>query len=613
MQEQQRHQHGLQERTRSTPPTSSCYNRTAAVTPTLAGANETGATSLPRGDDEGLSIQQMFASRPRPKQKSRRSPEQQQPVLSTPPPVRIRMTSVDILCMRSMEVEWENGSGERQSWSSWSDWLSTCYETEKLLPCTVTDIRVRFNVRTPGGPVNVCKVDRSRQGKSGFWLRGRDGQALVEEFWFRESEATLQQPIDIVFELKGPLLHCYVCRAWNAAQYTLGTTELQPSCSHQKEPSSAGRIKASNARIGNGLARESWEFWDGNVALPESAIHPAVLQVADKVAPHSAGAGNPMEYYTCTTARLVAAAKELQDIRRSSLQVLRSLDQLQTNQWVAVNSTNTLSAGLGIAAAVSMFVAPPAGIALGIGSAAVGGAAATGDTIGDRVALGELRGQIMKETWNSLAVAELEREWLQACDAATEALRAARGKDSTQQLTEAGLLGASVVSGLAGAGMAAKIVVDALEASSSSGTAAVVGAARLAPVMARVFGVASAALSTGVAVHGWSTTRSFQATLRERAETVESAILLTQRWLAGIGELECSICLCCIEGSDSVVRCHTWHYIHARCYQQWVQECRSHQREAVCPLCTGKVSEELQPLQDFLTDDIRNNIRTTKA
>jgi len=210
-------------------------------------------------------------------------------------------------------------------------------------------------------------------------------------------------------------------------------------------------------------------------------------------------------------------------------------------------------------------------------------------------------------------VAELEREWLQACDAATEALRASAGKDSTLQLAEAGLLGASVVSGLAGAGMAAKVALDAVEASSSSGTAAVAGAARFAPVMARTFGVASAVLSTGIAVHGWSTTRSFQATLRERAETLESAILLTQRWLAGIGELECSICLCCIEGSDPVVRCHTWHYIHARCYQQWVHECRSHAREAVCPLCTGSVSEELQPLQEFLTDDIRNHLRKTEA
>mmetsp|Transcript_124086 Transcript_124086/g.247171 ORF Transcript_124086/g.247171 Transcript_124086/m.247171 type:complete len:411 (+) Transcript_124086:71-1303(+) len=410
------------------------------------------------------------------------------------------------------------------------------------------------------------------------------------------------------------MLHCYVSRACNVAQSTLTTMEVQPTCSHQNKSAMAARItEASDPRIGNGPLRGSWEFWDGNVPLPESAIHPEVLQVADKVAPHSAGAGNPLEYYTNTTMRLIAAAKELQDIRRSSLQLLHSLDKLQTNQWVAVNSTNTLSAGLGIASAVSMFVLPPAGIALGIGSAAVGGAAATGDTIGDRVALGELRGQIMRETWNSLAVAELEREWLQACDAATEAVRAAVGKDSNLPLTEAGLLGASVVSGLAGAGMAAKVAVDALEASSGSGTAAVAGAARLAPVMARVFGVASAVLSTGIAVHGWSTTRSFQATLRERAEAVESAILLTQRWLAGVGELECSICLCNIEGSESVVRCHTWHYIHARCHQQWVHECRSHQREAVCPLCTGRVSEEMQPLQDFLMDDIRNNLRKTEA
>ena len=190
MQEQQRHQHGLQDRTRSTPPIGSRNNQAAVLPPTFAGANESEATSLLRRDDEGCS--RIFVPRPRPKQKSQRS-AQRHPVLSTPPPVRIRMISSDVLCMRSMEVEWENGTGERQSWSSWADWLSTWHEAEKLLPCTVTDIRIRFNVRTPGGPINVCKVDRSRLGKSGFWLRGRNGQALVERS--EEHTSELQSPI----------------------------------------------------------------------------------------------------------------------------------------------------------------------------------------------------------------------------------------------------------------------------------------------------------------------------------------------------------------------------------------------------------------------------------
>ena len=67
------------------------------------------------------------------------------------------------------------------------------------------------------------------------------------------------------------------------------------------------------------------------------------------------------------------------------------MDQRFTTQWAAVNSTNTLSAGLAVAGAAALFVAPPVGIGLGIGSAVSGGAASAGDAAADSYLLAELR------------------------------------------------------------------------------------------------------------------------------------------------------------------------------------------------------------------------------
>jgi len=378
------------------------------------------------------------------------------------------------------------------------------------------------------------------------------------------------------------MLHCYVSRAWNAGH----------DCDAERSRGAARK-----------RPRAAWEWWQAPPERPLPTPHPKALEAADAAAAPSAGAGDPIRYYQCATHRLAAAAKELQDIRRASLALVRSLDQRQTAQWVAVNSTNTLSAGLSIASAVSMFLVPPVGIALGIGSAAVGGAATAGDAVADRLQLRELREQMSAEAWNTLAVAELEREWLQARDAASEALQAAEGGSLAKQLEEAGVVGAAV----------AKVVIDAVDGSSSGGSAAAAGLSQVAKAAPRVLGVASAVLSTGIAIHGWSTTKSFQVSVQEKAEALESALLHTQRWLSGVGELECGICLCPVGLGDAARRCGTWHYCHARCYRQWEETCRASGRTPVCPLCNGAMNPEERTLEGFLTEDIRSNLRESKA
>merc|ERR1719191_1458645 len=81
----------------------------------------------------------------------------------TLPPLRLRMVSSDILCPRSMEITWQDGSGAQQRWSSWNaDVENGWYEAEKLLPCGSRDVCVRFKVHGPGGPWDVCRVDRRR-------------------------------------------------------------------------------------------------------------------------------------------------------------------------------------------------------------------------------------------------------------------------------------------------------------------------------------------------------------------------------------------------------------------------------------------------------------------
>lgn len=128
---------------------------------------------------------------------------------------------------------------------------------------------------------------------------------------------------------------------------------------------------------------------------------------------------------------------------------------------------------------------------------------------------------------------------------------------------------------------------------------------KVAPMATKVFGVAGAVLSTGMAVHGWATTKSLQVFARRRLAEISSSTLDTQRWLAAMSQLECPICLGNIELSEEVTCCRdSWHYAHLHCIRQWAHECQSHGRDANCPLCCGALSSRDGVLEELIREDI---------
>merc|ERR1740129_1228825 len=173
-----------------------------------------------------------------------------------------------------------------------------------------------------------------------------------------------------MFELAGTVGGTHICRAWNAGR--------------------------------DGPA-EPWEFWEDEDTRPCKEL-PAALKAADEAAAPCSPSENLAN--DCETAyrRYAAAVVALQEVRRETISKMQSMDQQLTGQWVAVNSVNTVGAGLGIASAVAWFLAPPVGIGLGISSAAAGVGATVGDVISDKTKLSELRQQMSSNAWNTVAV-----------------------------------------------------------------------------------------------------------------------------------------------------------------------------------------------------------------
>jgi hypothetical protein len=484
-------------------------------------------------------------------------------------PVRLRMKSADKLCVRTMEVEWENGSGQRQSWSSWDDQVHNgWYEAEKVLPSSAVDISVHFKVRGVTTSI-VKKVDRKNGCK---WTREKGTKKQQKEiFWLRASAERTSDPVDITFKLRGPYGGCFVQKAWNAARI------FDP---------------------------EDWEHWDGN-NCPRPVPSLATLQAADRVSPPNAGTDDPLKLLESRQLRLNAAASKLVDIRRETINGLRKLDSSITKQWLGVNSANTATAGLALGSAVTMFVVPPVGIGLGIAAAASGGMTTAADVTEDSCMMKAFRNQLSLDNLNTIAVAELESEWLLAHERAVEAYAergvlgngsapADLGKNSARVL-QVGSTITNIVADLADGGVAA-----------ARGTAAASAAARgTAATAGRVLGVFGAVVATGVAVHGWSTTKFSQKAVRAKAAEMTSSLLYMQRWLAGLEHLECAICLECLPLLGETRRCSdNFHYFHAQCLQEWCQTCVRQDWEITCPECRGHISEGTHTLHDFVFSDV---------
>lgn len=275
-----------------------------------------------------------------------------------------------------------------------------------------------------------------------------------------------------------------------------------------------------------------------------------------------------------------------------------------------MNSTNSVSAGLAISAAVTFFVAPPVAAGLAIGSAVSGGAAAVGDALADSVRVEEARRLCCQADMSNFALAELLQEWQLSRDHAVQALKAAgNAKHGPEVLKKYGLKSVSM-------SMAIGSTVASIEASvlaaETSATMAASTASRIAPVAARTLGVVGAVVSTGVAVHGWTTKKGLQNLVRQKCDALKSSVLDSQRWLAGMDELECSVCLEGISLEDDVACCgQSWHYFHRHCMRAWTEECGSRGRQVLCPLCQGHVTGDCGKLEDMINNEVQSLLDKT--
>mmetsp|Transcript_18219 Transcript_18219/g.32014 ORF Transcript_18219/g.32014 Transcript_18219/m.32014 type:complete len:529 (+) Transcript_18219:54-1640(+) len=483
-------------------------------------------------------------------------------LVPTLPPLRLRMVSADVLCIRSMEVEWKDVTGACHTWSSWDDAQNGWYEAEKLLPSSAREVKVRFKVQGLGGPWDVCRVDRHR-GKC--WVTSKDGRSNKKEvIRIRSQGQTTSDAVDAVFELKGPMHGCWVNRAWNAAN-------------------------ASSER-------EFWEYWrDGSRPAQEES--PLTLQAADGAAPSSyclqsapslACYDDGQIRLICSMKRMCAASKELLKVHSRTVQGLRSLDDNITGQWVGANVGTTTSAGLGIASAVLLFLAPPVGLGIGIGSAVTGGLTWAGDSVADKFTESQIKRQLSEDAREAFVVAELLREWMSCQESIGAAAAGTKPLDSTEPCGAAGLWAMSPVDAGLMAGVAAQSTGSG--ATNLARTAANVGAA--ATVAAQVLGVAGALIGTGLAVRGWSTTKSNQLTVRAKIEELLLRILQVQHLIAAVDRLECPICLDPVTLADEVRHCCDFqHCFHAQCLEQRRQSLGIEGADC-CPVCTGPMDAE---------------------
>lgn len=467
------------------------------------------------------------------------------------------MVSADILCARSMEVEWEDGTGVRQSWSSWTDELENgWHQAAKLLPSSVTDISVHFKIRGVGGPWNVCEVDRRCKRA---WVTTKEGEHKTDVIWLRRRRCDAHDVIDAVFELSGPAHACHISRAWNAS--------------------------------GSGVHR-AWEWWEDEETQPACDDAPAILEAADGAAPISVGLGNPQLYHRCALKRVCAAIAKLQEVHRQTLAGLRVIDARFTGQWVGTNLGNTTSAGLGIASAVFLFLVPPVGVGLGIGSAVTGGITFAGDSLADRAHMAMLRKQLATDAWNSFAAAELLRQWMEA--------RQALGEEAGA-LPKLVMMGGSTGAGESaqGAGEAFDTTLAATAVAESAGATAthivgrIVETARPVAVAAtQVFGIAGALISTGFAVRGWSSSKFGQSAVRSKLAELTMRVAYIQHLLAVLDRLECPLCSEDVRVTDTVRRCaFGLHCFHAACLQRYH---RGH--GGCCPVCPSPLEADADVL-----------------
>lgn len=513
----------------------------------------------------------------------------------TRPPIRLRMISTDGMSALSMEVEWEDGSGERDAWSSWKE-NNSCdwYEAEKILPAHVRNITVHFKVHGVGGNKrDVFKVNRHdgcqwmKVQVSGEFITDTYGPEIIS---FRADESSRLEPVDAVFELTGfgyQSTHsgacCWISRAWNAAR--------------------------------KGERPKPWECWEDESSRPQMEPRLAVLRAADAASSVTSNVEslNALQRFDAANVRLTAAMGKLIQIHRHTLDALRAVDKDFSRQWVAVNSTNTVTAGLAMGASAAMFTAPPVGLGLGIASAATSGVAWVGDREADRRNLTIFKQQMARDVLNTHVVVELEKEWERWRDEAAQLL-----SSSTLDAVKAKTNNPYSVAFLTPRALPSTGSLDPgqnLTEASTAGTTAGVftwGGARALGHTNIAGGVACASylfgavMATGIALHGWCTTKFGQQEVREKMQELLQKIVDMQKFLARVDQLECPYCLETIHFTQKVQRCSdSLHFFHDSCLRQWAHQSGGEGCGSTCPECACGMVPEVDDLQDFLERDTR--------
>lgn len=183
-------------------------------------------------------------------------------------------------------------------------------------------------------------------------------------------------PLDVHFHLESGARRCHVARAWNAAL---------------------------SDEMGRGL-RCAWEFW--------SSDDPKAPQPAPRSLPKTLAAA--IENGSDLKSQRKAAAEALAESRTALLENLRHLNSRQSKAHTGVNSTQTVAAGLAIAAAATIEL-PPVSLGLGIGSAAVGLLGTASEMTVDSITDPEMRRYLNEYKWEASTFQALEERILRAC------------------------------------------------------------------------------------------------------------------------------------------------------------------------------------------------------
>eukprot|EP00931_Biecheleriopsis_adriatica_P040095 TRINITY_DN22935_c0_g1_i4.p1 TRINITY_DN22935_c0_g1~~TRINITY_DN22935_c0_g1_i4.p1 ORF type:complete len:736 (-),score=132.82 TRINITY_DN22935_c0_g1_i4:233-2440(-) len=436
-------------------------------------------------------------------------------------PVRIRMTSADKLCARVLVIEWEDGGNLRQRWRSADDALENgWFEVEKLLPPTATNIAVQFQLKCPRKNLDVYAVDR-HNGCS--WVMLGKERYAPEVICLRVGAGHFSDPIDVVFELKGPVHRCFVHRAWNAAR--------------------------------QGGTPEEWEFWDDEDSKPPCEGLPATLAAAnDAISPQVFE--DPKSYLRACECRLAASVQALLDVHRETLRALQGLDSSCNWNWLRANMGTSFSAGLMIAAVPSTILLPPLGIGLAIAGSVASTAAYGGDAMQERWSLGRLRRQLSWDNWNAFVVIDLLRAWVLALKETEPYLKkhAAPGVDD-QLMSDPGKTKNQPSSSSTAIRMATGVVTTFSDE-----------AAAALPVLGPAGVIVGAVMSTGIAIHGWTSQKFSQKEVRAKLADLKRRLICHQFLLARLGALRCPLCDLCISENEPAARCAAQlHVFHKSC------------------------------------------------